>query len=256
MILALFRRVLLHVANSLISLFSKEKRFTLAVRLSKVIAPALHQLSRNRFMPRLSIIPELPVDWLSTYREYTLIKILYSLTYRGIEFDPVVTVRGSEFLAGHTGGIIVSGHFSLNYIFIRWFFDTQPNLLSCVAVTDKKELYILGTSAFSEVIQPDARSLLRIKRKVRDGKYVGVEIDSFEPHDGWHKVNTSKRAVYINDGVIRFAQRLGIPIVFMGTTLDANDNIVITIAPSTNRTEVVLDEFGQFLGELCAQDHI
>lgn len=220
----------------ILSVYRSERRFAAALKIARVSAPVLE---------RLKILPA-PPFCLNNYQGYLLSYILSSMTYQGLEFDPVITVRGAKELKNGRA-IIVTGHYYLNMIFSRWLYDND-HLFSSIMLIGHDEWKIAGTKIPFEVIHPFGKSLLKIRRRLADGHFVIVPIDSSHPYPGWHKVNTADRDLFVSNDIINFASRINVPILFLKTQMNARHEIVVEIVRSkSTNNEIVFEDFCQFL---------
>lgn len=218
-------------------LFGRQTRFTCALRLVKIIEPIAGKFSYYKMPPIV----------LGTYREYLTAALLNSMTLHDVEFDIVLTVKGKELLIPE-GAIFVSGHFYLNFIFMRWLYDIgrQPSIF---LRTGTDEWRILGTKIPYEILEHKPVSLNKVKRLVSNDKIVLTAIDSTIPYLHWTKLNvTDSRDIFVNDSLIKLAERTHTPIFFFDTFFDENNNVTAIIErASSNDTQIVLDEFAKFI---------
>lgn len=228
--------IILSLGDMAFSLCQRQSRFGHAVRLSRAIQPLL----------RWASLYPLPPGVLDSELGHILFRTLERLTRCGIEFDPILTVHGAEALS-QGGALLISGHFFLNFLFIRWLHD-QRQSVNVVLLRAAERVGVLGTHDSVEIINPDAMSLIRIRRKVKAGSIVAIALDDPSPQEGRRRISLPSGTLFVSDKIFRFAERAGLPILFLATRLTSDGEIIAhVVRPSSARAAVVFDEFCQFL---------
>ena len=206
------------------------------MRLAKIIYPFAAKFSHLT-------VPHFALD---TFKEYLTASILNSLTINDVEFNPVLKVKGTELITPE-GAIFIGAHFYLNFIFMRHLYDIgrQPTVF---LLTGTDEWRILGTKIPFEIISNKPMSLNYVRHLTSRGKIVAAVIDYNLPLPNWKKLNCSDVDLYVNDSLIKLAERTKTPVFFFDTYFDEKDNIVSSVVKTTsNETSVVLDEFADFI---------
>jgi hypothetical protein len=163
-----------------------------------------------------------------------------------VEFDPGLSVRGADAI-GAGGALLVSGHFFLNSLLVRWLFDRGHKVTSVMFDPGDRPT-IVGTRVPLDVIRPDRMVLVRIRRRVAAGGVVVMALDSARPLEGGRTVETPAGPRYVSETLPRFAERAGIPILYCATRVAPDGEVVVNVVrPSSSRADVVLDEFCRFL---------
>src|SRR5262249_39637736 len=151
--------------------------------------------------------------------EEALAQALESMAFRGVEFEPELVVQGAEVIP--CGGVILAtGHFRLNRLFLRWLFDRgRPGAAGMKP--PRPVPYVWGTRVRLDAILADRQVLLRLRRRLAAGATVFIDLDGPEPSPGARLVETVVGPRYVSDAVPRFAERLGLPVVFCSTLVQA-----------------------------------
>ena len=221
---------------------SRTARFRFAVVLASLLAPVL----------RLTGYVKMPPFALDTYREYVTATFLQSLTNDDIEFDPEIEVCGAQHLP-KGGAILVSGHFYLNFVFLRWLRDQgrAPSVFLRLGVNTWR---FVGTRESMPILDPDGRSLLRVRELVRSGKLVVSAIDNNEPFQDWTELNVSERPIFVSDHLFRFAEQLRCPVLFFHTCLNKKGIVVAEMVPATTLgTARTIAEFSDFMNSAFSE---
>ncbi len=230
------KKLVLPITYSIFLLLSSEKRYIYVLKIAKTISPLAAKFSYIK-------VPHFALD---TFREYLTAKILNSLTFHGVEFNPALKVNGAEAITSE-GAIFIGAHFYLNFIFMRYLYDIgrQPTVF---LLTGTDEWRILGTKVPFEIISNKPMSFNYVRHLTSKGKIVAAAIDHSLPLPGWKKLNCAETDLYVNDALIKLAERTRTPIFFFDTSIDKNDDVVLNIAKATtNDTSIVLDEFANFI---------
>lgn len=222
--------------HKIFSMFGRKARFFHALRLVRLFEPLIDRLAPY----------SMPGIVLGTRREFTTATVLISMTLHDVEFDPEVSLTGDDL--NFTGGaILITGHFYLNFVFLRKLHDIGRQPATFLDVS-KDQWRLLGTNLPLEVIEPNKMSLVHLKRCLSEGKLVTVAIDNSTQLPNYKKLNVATRDVFVSDTIIKFALRSKIPIYFFDTFFDENNNIVAEIVKvNSKKTALVLDEFSQFI---------
>jgi len=232
------------VAYLLFRSFGRTKRFRIAGVFARLLAP----------ISRLTGYIKMPPFALDTYSEYVTATFLQSLTNSDIEFDPNTEVHGAEHLP-RGAAILVSGHFYLNFVFLRWLRDQghSPSVFLRLGVDTWR---FVGTREPMSILDPDRHSLLRVRELLRSGEIIVSAIDNNEPFQDWTKLNVSERSIFVSDRLFRFAEQLGCPVLFFYTRLGKKGTVVADIVPATTHDAArTLSEFSNFMSAALSQRH-
>ena len=185
------------------------------------------------------------------YRNHALQCTLDSLYNAGIEFDQTLTVQGADSI-GAGGAILVSAHFGLSLLFVRWLYDHGYRVT--VVTEQQHRKTIPGTRAPIEVLEPDAMVFVRIRQRVASGGLVLVNVDSELPAERRHKIEVKYGPLYVSDNVMQFAERARIPLLYHATRVLADGEIVTRIVrPTATSAAVAFEEFCRFLRDEIEQ---
>ncbi len=229
-----------------------------AVRLFKFV-PKPYRFSFGRFLMRLLkpaakrfklVTP--PPFALDNFHDYLLSVFFMSLTYNEIEFEPKLVANQTR-IDTTNGAIVVSGHYFLNFFVLRWFHD-QGYVQSTVIRDVYEKQPVLGTRETIDVIKPDIKSFREIKKRLKAGEIVSICIDHNESFEGWVKIDIPDRQIFITQTVFKFAEKLNVPLIFVGTKLNSDDEIEIyTAQPVSKTTDKITLEFAGFLKSLLTK---
>src|SRR5207237_10159944 len=137
--------------------------------------------------------------------------------------------------------------FYLNFVVFRTLFGAGRETTVFLHMREEKSR-VWGTKTPLEVLKPDKLSLMRARRRVAEGKFVAIALDSQNPVPGWHKLNVSDRELYVSDSVLKFSRRSNIPLFFFETGIDESGSIVVNVKkPSSTEIDRTLEEFAEFL---------
>lgn len=237
------KRRVLSAALNCINLVPVTYRFGLVKRSAKILTPLARAAS--------IVVP--PPFALDNFDDYLLSVMFTSLTHHGIEYQPKIVVR-AEKIDLSKGAIVVSGHFFLNYFVFRWLYD-QGARQSAVIRDIYDQHKVLGTKATIDVIKPDLESFREIKKRLTAGEIVSICIDHHEKFDGWVKLDVPKREIYITEKVFQFAERLGAPVIFVGTKVNKDNEIEIyATQPAAKNSAAVTVEFADFLKSVLSEN--
>jgi hypothetical protein len=237
-----FARVtILRLLALAVALCPRRTRFSALLHLSRVATPLLRRIA-----------PTPPFFGnLDGYREQVIIEALARLTRHGILVEPRLTVKGQAALPAG-GAILVSGHFSLNWLFLRWLHDHGARVRA-VAPEPPPQSDFIGTRMPLHFIKADALGLLRIRRWVAAGGVVGIVLDRREGGARWHSVPTVAGPLFVTDMIMRLAERANLPLLFVSTRLTAGDEVEVeVIRPTGTHAAVIFEEFCRFLRAECA----
>ncbi|HYE66490.1 MAG TPA: hypothetical protein VD966_12960 [Pyrinomonadaceae bacterium] len=137
------RRILVIVTGLLLSVCPRRRRFAVAQRIAKLLRPLVCRTSL--FADQIQFFDDFP--------EVALRIVYRSMMRLNIGFDPALTVHGAEAL-GAGGMLILTGHFSLNGLFIRWLSD-RGYRVSMVMYSPFREPKVTGTRTPLDVIKSD-----------------------------------------------------------------------------------------------------
>lgn len=185
------------------------------------------------------------------YRNAALQCTFDSLYNSGIEFDQTLAVQGADSI-GEGGAILVSAHFGLSLLFVRWLYDHGYQVSVVTEQINRKT--IPGRRAPVEVLLPDEMVFVRIRQRIADGGLVLINVDSELPAERRHKIEVKYGPLYVSDNVMRFAERARIPLLYHATRVLDNGEIVTRIVrPTSTNASVAFDEFCRFLREEIEQ---
>jgi hypothetical protein len=230
------RQIFAAAAGHAFRLFPQRVRYAVALRIALLLAPLLR---RSPFYARRP-------SRLDGYREESLRLVLRTMTRSRVRFDPDIEVRGRElFPAGPA--LIVSGHFLLDVHMTRWLFDAGRDL-TVVLGGEREPMYYSGTLRPLERILVGPSVLLQMRSRLAEGSSVFIDIESGRMNDGWIPVDTAAGTRWTSIKPLRFAKRIGVPVIFASTIIDERGRMVVTyVRPSSDDPEVMLREFGEFL---------
>lgn len=233
--------IILRIGDIAFSLCGRRWRFADALRLASVVRPVLRWVSRDPH----------PLGHLDPDLDRALVLTLDRMARRDVEFDPTLTVTGTDSL-GAGGAIIISGHFFLNHLFLRWLHDRGRRV--SIIMTQPVRARILGTHVPLDVIEADALCLVRARSRVAAGDIVAIPVDCISRLEGCRSVDTPYGKVFVSDKIMRFAELVGVPVLFIATHVsrEQGEIIVNVVRPTSMEATVAYDEFCQFLGEQFA----
>lgn len=216
------------VAARAFAMLPRRYRFAAARRLAILLGPLY------RFTPAYRRRPS-QLD--GCYEE--LLRVLYRIMARaGVGFDPELEIQADVLPRG--GALLVSAHFLLNGLLIRWLLDHGHGPVR-VANSDRVEYYA-GTRTAIATIKPGPSTLVRIRSLLRDGHKVIAYIDDRQAHDDWTPVETNAGTKYISDALMRFAERTGTPLYFVFTRI-AEGRVVTSIEAAPSSAEAATGQF-------------
>jgi len=164
-----------------------------------------------------------------------------------MEFDQTLAVRGADSI-GEGGAILVSAHFGLSLLFVRWLYDHGYQVSVVTEQINRKT--IPGRRAPVEVLLPDEMVFVRIRQRIASGGLVLINVDSELPAERRHKIEVKYGPLYVSDNVMRFAERARIPLLYHATRVLADGEIVTRIVrPTSTNASVAFEEFCRFLRE-------
>jgi hypothetical protein len=238
---ALARVTILRLLALAVALCPRRTRFAALLHLSRVATPLLRRIA-----------PTPPfVGNLDGYREQVILEALARLTRHGILVEPRLTVKGQAALPAN-GAILVSGHFSLNWLFLRWLHDHGARVRAAAPEPPPQSNFI-GTRTPLNFIKTDTLGLLRIRRWVAAGGVVGVVLDRREGDARWHGVATVAGPLFVTDKIMRLAERADLPLLFVSTRLTAGGEVEVeVIRPAGTHAADTFHEFCHFLRAQCA----
>lgn len=210
-------------------------RFKLAMLVARPIGHLLRRTSYYAERPPLR----------DGYREEALRLSYGRLVRRGLKFDPALKVNGPE--PPVTGGaIILSCHFLLNVLYLRWLHD-KGYLLSTVGNYGEQPTFA-GTSTPLDVIKPSKTLFLQAMRRLREGRIVGAAVDFHKYFPGARPLEIDGQYLYLSDGLIKLAARANVPVMFLATRIGQDGRIETDIVKASGTCcEEVFNEFCQFL---------
>lgn len=220
----------------------RRARYAVAHRIALLIAPILR---RSPYYARRP-------SRLDGSREEALRIMLRLLARSRVPFDPDIDVRGRELFPG-TPALIVSAHFLLNVHMSRWMFDAGRDL-TAVLGGEREPMYYSGTLRPLGRIILGPSVLLQMRRVLAEGSSVFIDIESGRVTEGWTQLETAAGQRWVSIKALKFAQRIGVPVVFASTLIDTHGRMVVTYArPSSDDPEVTLREFCEFFRNEAAR---
>jgi hypothetical protein len=191
----------------------------------------------------------MPPFALGSYREFCTSALFQSVTHEGIDFDPVIEIQGADRI--EPASILVSGHFYLNFLFIRWVNDNvaRPG----VFLLHRQEKWLLqGSRQPMDILLPGRSSLLRARDVLNAGRPVIGAIDAIEPSGkAWAKTAVSSRDDYASRSLLTYAIRSGTPLFFFDTFFDGSGRINAVVEPIASRDP--LGDYSRLLSEALAR---
>lgn len=228
--------LLRRIGYSPLKLARKERRFVLAIEIARRISPFVHRVGG----------PTMPSFALGSYREFCTACLLQSITHAGIEFDPVIKIKGAEKIP--TGAsILVSGHFYLDFIFIRWVHDhiASPGVL---LLTGLDEWRIQGTTRSMDVLLPGARSMLQVRKVLDSGRPVIGAIEYPQAcGKEWTRTHLPQRELYVSTSLLTYAVRSQTPLFFFDTYFDDEGGVTAVVERITSPDPVI--DYSRFLSQ-------
>lgn len=201
-----------------------------------------------------SFFARIPLDhgWIVNRRgDLSLSRVLFCLRRRNVLFTPSLTVRGAEALP-EGGALLLSCHFQLNALVVRWLHDHGRRMTIARADT-RREWCPIGTRDFFGSIRADARLFFGVRRHVKAGETVFLNIDGRVPKKGRLLRRLPAGDIYFSTSAIEVAVRAGIPIAFCATHLDDRGEVVATIRrPVSSDVEGIFEEFFEMVREEAA----
>jgi hypothetical protein len=235
-------QLLAGVAGNAFRFLPRGARYAVAHRIALLIAPILR---RSPYYARRP-------SRLDGYREESLRMMLRVLARSRVRFDPDIDVRGRE-LFPDTPALIVSGHFLLNGHMTRWMFDAGREM-TAVLGGERETMYYSGTLRPVAQLIVGPSVLLQMRRRLAEGSSVFIDIESGRMNEGWTPVDTAADTRWTSIKPLKFAKRIGVPVVFASTLIDARGRMVVRyVRPSSDDPEVMLREFGEFLRDEAAR---
>jgi hypothetical protein len=184
-------------------------------------------------------------------RAWTLGLVLMSLTRYGTTFDPRIRLEGGECLPAPGTGplLLVAPHLMLSMVFIRVFVERGYDPLVIAA---DPALRAAGTRTSPRLLRPSRALFFEARRAFERGELVATMIDRGEPHPRTRAYPTAGGPLLVSDALVRLAVRLGVPVVFMGTTLEGSTIVSRVAAPALGSTTAreIVDDFARFTDDL------
>ena len=183
-------------------------------------------------------------------RETSLDLVLMMLMRYGADFDPLLTIVGSELLptpetAGAT--FLATPHTMLSVLITRVVFDRGVMPVAIAAAPVK----IYGTQSDTQFVPVPSRTLLVKTRELfATGATVSAMIDRDGEERRTRSVVTSRGEFQISTPLLELALRQHVRILFFTVTVSESWTVIMTIVePSPNASTIdgLLDEFGAFL---------
>jgi hypothetical protein len=211
-------------------------RYPVARRIALALAPLLR---RSPLYGRRASLLDGP-------REETLRMVLRTMTRAQVAFDPEVLWKGSAFDFDQAA-LFVGGHYLLNITMSRRFHDAGKRLALVVAAP-REPVYYFGTPAPIENIYGGTQMFVQIRNKLREGASIFFTIEDAEQRDGYAACETVAGTRYVSRAALQFALRVGAPLIFAATYLDAEGRITVTLEkPRTTDAEGLTAEYRDFL---------
>ncbi|HEY8562695.1 MAG TPA: hypothetical protein VIL74_20125 [Pyrinomonadaceae bacterium] len=201
--------------------------------------------------PRIPVLSP-PSNALDSKVDYLWSALFMSLTHGGVEFEPKIVFRDADRNL-RKGALVVSGHFFLNFFVLRWLHDNgyQQSIVSRERFDREK---IVGTKNEIDIIKPTPKCLLEVRRRLKAGEVVLICIDNFAPYEGCRKFEVEDRQIYFSDVIFKFAERFDVPLIFVGTQINEQNEVEIFSArPASTKSADSAAEFGEFIKKLLAQ---
>jgi hypothetical protein len=187
-------------------------------------------------------------------REMALLRFLLKMYWRGITFDAQIRVIGANNL-GSAGALIMSGHFYLNLLFLRWLRD-QGRRVTLVAADPVKTYTLPGTGELLDVIPADRAVFTRIRQRVDNGRLVLLMPDI--PLSGKSvaacTVRSPSGTQEIKTSAFVFAEKAGIPLLFCSTRVSPDYQVFTKIVrPPSQNASAARESFVRFLEAEAAE---
>ncbi|HYE73416.1 MAG TPA: hypothetical protein VEF04_08795 [Blastocatellia bacterium] len=234
-------RILATLVGFGFKLCPRQWRFPLAQRFARVFQSLLRRTSQytNRDTQ------------LDGYCEEALRLTLYTMKRLDVEYDPHITVLGAE--AIKRGSLIISLHFYLNPLFVRWLMDAGYQVSQVAASIPDQPKYA-GSQLPGDALKSDAKVFFGIRRRVAAGGVVVIYLDHPRPLNNGRIVETPVGPRYVSDAALKFAERFQIPVLFCSTRMTEQGQIVTrVIRPSSHHAAGLLDEYCNFVSAEARQ---
>lgn len=194
--LSMFRLVRFLLAR-LLALPPRRRRFEFARRLSWFLAPFAGLFATD--------------EWrvLNSSREIAMWALVRAMNRDAIEFDPDLDVRGGEIIDEPGGLLLVSGHFRLAHLLVRYVHD-RGRVGTMVRADPQDNLFVAGTRVPQAVLLRTPHVLVAIRDLLKRGEVVMLAIDSTEPVAHGFTVGP----VHVSDATLRVAERAGAAVAF------------------------------------------
>jgi hypothetical protein len=234
------RRVLhvfAHWTGNVFRVVPKRYRFEVARRLALLFAPVFR---RTPYYARRA-------SWLDGAREESLRMLLRSMVRAKVEFDPTIVCHGAS-LVPDGPFIVVSAHYLLNTLMMRWVHDRGGTLHNIAAGPRTEQVFYAGTRRPLQLLYRGPAVLLQARQKLAEGSSIYLIAETRVEHPTWKAVDhDGDRRRYVSSAMMKFALRNRTPVVFTATYFDdAGQVAIIFERPSSSDADAMTDEFIEF----------
>ena len=209
----------------------RARRYDVAVRMARVLAPALRLASMpGGFRPSKLDTPVATV----------LSLLLNQLHRRALEFTPRFEVDGDpELLTGRGQGVVVVGPYSkLNSLLIRYFHEHHPRMLVVTASDDAYQR--LGTRATVPHVALSPTFMVTLRHALASDTLVSAMIETEPGARRTLEFPTAKGPMYASDALVRLAERCGARLAFASIELATGGALrVVLRAPTSDGPRTV-----------------
>jgi hypothetical protein len=224
-----------HLAGNVFRILPRRRRFGVALRIALLLAPLLR---RSRYYQRRPSLLDGP-------REEALRIVLRTMTRARVQFDPELRFKGRE-LVEEGPLLIVSGHFLLNILSMRWTFDAGRTVIAALG-GPREPMYYPGTTVPLDILYAGPQMFVQLRNSIAARAATFITIEVPVPHD-WFVAHTVVGRRYISPATFAFAERTATPVVFVATYLDDAGRVTATYErPRSSEAGPMTAEFGEFL---------
>lgn len=190
----------------------------------------------------------------STPFEETLRALLRTMARKGMTFDLEVHVDAPADLVEtikQRGAIMVSSHFPLNALVIRYLHDAGLPVTVIRAKVDD-DPYVWGSSTIFDFLLPSNTILLTLRRYLRQGRPILMDIDRSAPFGRTVAVDSPFGVSHVSTPVFDFAKRVGVPVYFFCGRTNALRQPLVYVRSIEPTVDAFVDEMRQQTAALRA----
>lgn len=218
-------RVLATAAGAVLAAVPRRYRFDLARRVGLAVAPLL------ALTPLYATRP----SRLDGPREEAVRLALHLMRRLRVRFDPKVEVKGDPLPAG--AAIVAGAHFGLHQLPARWLFD-RGDVPAVIAYRPNPAVCYIGSDVPIHYLDAaNAAVLVQARCRLAEGKKIIVLIDDEHAAPGLMKVDTVAGPRWVSDAIPRFAERIGVPLFFVHTRIEADGRLASEVRAAPRKAE-------------------